>query len=89
MKVIGSLLILCLCSWVSVEKVRPWKSFGFGRPFRYLSLLNFGAACRTKKACNPRSNDSIFSYSALAASGAPFWIAQELKLFERRKLHIN
>jgi ABC-type nitrate/sulfonate/bicarbonate transport system substrate-binding protein len=29
------------------------------------------------------------SYSALVPSGAPFWIAQELKLFEREGLKVD
>jgi hypothetical protein len=87
-KVIGSLLILCLCSWASVEKVRPWKSFGFGRSFRYLSLLNFGAASHTKKLAIPARTTSILSYSALAlqAHGSG---SRKSSTYERRKLHIN
>jgi len=36
-----------------------------------------------------RAETLRISYSALVPSGAPFWIAQELKLFEREGLKVD
>ena len=55
-------------------------------PIRFIAAVFIGLIAKAPASFGAQLDAFNLSYSALVPSGAPFWIAQDLKLFEREGL---